>query len=398
MSASPSKANRPKQNTLPPRPELRVSAQEAYIVVQPELALEIGLNESMVLLQIAYWIKIASDSNFHDGHWWTYQSVRDIQSKSFPFWSLMTINRAVNKLIDDGYLVEGNYNKLKSDKTRWFALNTDKIATLKSVTLHTNPEKSVYQNDTTPYQNVTGLYQNDTTPYQNDTTLPVLTSTNTNTTSRNEKTPQEKSVSPVAKIAPDVAGAVGGENLVRNSISNAESDNENAILNNDQQTTMMVDVPSVSVVKEAPKTSKPRQGKKNAHPKEPQAPREPDRLFNGVALLCFGIDMRVTQASDVKDLAGRIAKISSWLRERNATPEQLHNFGKDYKAKHDGLSLPKDLAKFQEYWLKFEQGKISTRPKMLAPQSTYIPWDEHADPDEFDRLLKAQDVKVSDEN
>ena len=54
--------------------------------INPALAKEIGLNESLILLQIEFWISISN--NEREGKRWTYQSVRDMQEKSFSFWKI----------------------------------------------------------------------------------------------------------------------------------------------------------------------------------------------------------------------------------------------------------------------------------------------------------------------
>jgi len=122
--------------------------------IVPDLAVEIGLNESIMLLQIAFWIN--QSSNLRDGQWWTYQSVRDMQQKAFPYWSLATINRTVAALEAAGFICVGNYNAAKFDRTRWLALNPEALAHLTSV-------KVVFQNDTRTTQNDTRTTQNDTT-------------------------------------------------------------------------------------------------------------------------------------------------------------------------------------------------------------------------------------------
>ena len=146
--------------------------------INPALAKEIGLNESLILLQIEFWISISN--NERDGKRWTYQSVRDMQEKSFSFWSISTINRAVNKLIDEGYIIEGNFNKKKYDKTRWFALNFETLNELESI--------SIDGDDTGVFHNDTRSNHNDTRSIQNDTTIPEIT---TETTSENNNSPAE---------------------------------------------------------------------------------------------------------------------------------------------------------------------------------------------------------------
>lgn len=144
--------------------------------LNPALACEIGLNESIILLQIEFWISISN--HFYDGKRWTYQSVRDMQGKAFPFWSIATINRAINRLIKKGYLIEGNYNKKSYDKTRWFALNFEKLQELESISVK-GANNGAFHNDTgvdtPPFQNDTHSNQNETRSNQNETTIPETT-------------------------------------------------------------------------------------------------------------------------------------------------------------------------------------------------------------------------------
>jgi hypothetical protein len=94
----------------------------------PDLAKEIGLNESILLLQLEYWIRI-STTDEREGRRWTYQSTRDIQA-FFPFWSVATIQRAIQSLVKKKLIHVGNFNKYKYDKTRWFAINEDVVKRL----------------------------------------------------------------------------------------------------------------------------------------------------------------------------------------------------------------------------------------------------------------------------
>lgn len=146
--------------------QLHAPMQGYYTVVYPQLANEIGLNESLMLVRIAHWISISN--NLQDGMYWTYQSLRDIQENAFPFWSIMTISRIIKSLVNSKYIVTGNYNKRKGDQTQWFALVPDTISRLKSVVLLPIEGEVVYHFDT-PTQ------QNDTPTQQNDTTLPNIT-------------------------------------------------------------------------------------------------------------------------------------------------------------------------------------------------------------------------------
>ena len=127
--------------------------------LNPALACEIGLNESLILLQLEFWISISD--NARDGQQWTYQSTRDIQNKAFPFWSVMTINRTIKSLESKSLInTTAKYNTARYDKTRWFSMNYDGISKLKSISIRGY---------------VTGSSQNDTGSNQNGTTIPENT-------------------------------------------------------------------------------------------------------------------------------------------------------------------------------------------------------------------------------
>jgi hypothetical protein len=102
--------------------------------INAALAQEIGLNESIVLLQLDYLISI-STSPEHDGKQWTYQSLEEWRN-SFPFWSQDTIDRAIKSLQAKGLIHVDRFNQKKYDRTRWFALDFEGIAKLTSISVH----------------------------------------------------------------------------------------------------------------------------------------------------------------------------------------------------------------------------------------------------------------------
>lgn len=137
------------------------------ILVLPGLASEIGLNEAIVLQQMHYWLK-KSNHNY-DGRRWIYNSFPEWQ-KHFPFWSVMTIKRAVYSLEKQNLLYVGNYNKAKFDKTKWYSINYEKLEGMK---------RPSYQNDTTNVSKRNdGVYQNDTTNTRDYTEITTETTNN----------------------------------------------------------------------------------------------------------------------------------------------------------------------------------------------------------------------------
>ena len=90
------------------------------IQVLPKLAIEIGLNEAIILQQIHYWLNQSNHN--HDGKKWIYNTYDD-WNKQFPFWSVMTIRRTITSLEKQNLILIANYNKASFDKTRWYSIN-----------------------------------------------------------------------------------------------------------------------------------------------------------------------------------------------------------------------------------------------------------------------------------
>lgn len=103
------------------------------LVVNPDLAALIGLNEAIILQQIHYWVghNKKNSKNFHQGHYWTYNTYEEWQGQ-FPFWSTSTIKRTIKNLESNGYIMSSNYNSLAFDKTKWYTINYKSIEALRN--------------------------------------------------------------------------------------------------------------------------------------------------------------------------------------------------------------------------------------------------------------------------
>lgn len=91
-----------------------------------EIAVKYGINAAVLLENIGFWVKQneANETNYFDGHYWTYNSRRALR-ELLPYMSERQINTAISKLVDDGLVLTGNYNKSPYDRTLWYTL-TDK--------------------------------------------------------------------------------------------------------------------------------------------------------------------------------------------------------------------------------------------------------------------------------
>ncbi len=93
-----------------------------------EHAQQYGVNEAIMLQNFLFWIRHNAANNIHqhDGKTWTYNSKKAL-NKLFPFWSYDQVKGVLNSLINQGVLVTGNYNKLKFDRTLWYAFKDEHL-------------------------------------------------------------------------------------------------------------------------------------------------------------------------------------------------------------------------------------------------------------------------------
>lgn len=88
-----------------------------------EIATKYGVNAAVIFQNIAFWCEHERSNltNYHDGLYWTYNSVKAYQ-ELFPYLGKSQISSALQKLVDEGLIVKGNYNKLAYDRTGWYAV------------------------------------------------------------------------------------------------------------------------------------------------------------------------------------------------------------------------------------------------------------------------------------
>lgn len=88
-----------------------------------KIAEEYGLFEAILLNNIFYWLEHnrSNERHYYDGKYWTYNSV-GAYAELFPYMSKGKIERALKHLEEEGILVTGNYNKIPTDRTKWYAL------------------------------------------------------------------------------------------------------------------------------------------------------------------------------------------------------------------------------------------------------------------------------------
>jgi hypothetical protein len=88
-----------------------------------EVAQRFGIDEAIILNNMFFWIQKneANHRHFHDGHYWTYNSVEAF-CDIFPYWSAPQIKRILKRMEEKGIVLTGNYNSDGRDRTKWYAL------------------------------------------------------------------------------------------------------------------------------------------------------------------------------------------------------------------------------------------------------------------------------------
>lgn len=154
------------------------------IVVDRKLAATIGLNEAIVLQHIHYWLvnNQKSNTNFYEGRYWTFNSMKKWHEEVFYFWSIETVKRVFKSLEKEGLLIVGNFNKKGYDRTKWYTIDYQKLYSMRC-------NNSLGQNDIMDSVKMTqcigskchnGLGQND----------PTNTKENTKNTTKSSKQQQ----------------------------------------------------------------------------------------------------------------------------------------------------------------------------------------------------------------
>ncbi|SHH76886.1 DnaD domain-containing protein [Clostridium magnum] len=104
-----------------------IEKDENVMVFQPKLAQLLGLNETIIINQIHYWLK--KKKNIIDGRPWVYNTYENWQEQ-ICFLSVSTIKKAIKKLESMGIVIAGNFNRSKIDKTKWYTIDYEVIQKL----------------------------------------------------------------------------------------------------------------------------------------------------------------------------------------------------------------------------------------------------------------------------
>lgn len=87
-----------------------------------DIAVEHGADVAIFIHNLVYWVEknAANGRHYHDGRYWTYNSVKALQ-EMYPLWSASQIRTITKKAEEAGLMVTGNYNTKPMDRTMWYS-------------------------------------------------------------------------------------------------------------------------------------------------------------------------------------------------------------------------------------------------------------------------------------
>jgi hypothetical protein len=89
------------------------------------VAESVGVNAAIIFQNLSYWCEknAANDRHIHEGRAWTYNSNAAF-AKLFPYLTENQIRTAIDKLIEAGLILTGNFNETAYDRTKWYSVKT----------------------------------------------------------------------------------------------------------------------------------------------------------------------------------------------------------------------------------------------------------------------------------
>ena len=93
------------------------------------IARAFGLTEAILLQNFHYWHQCnkGNDDMFKDGRVWFFRSIAQIV-ECYPYLSPDKVRYAIDRLIESGFLLKGNYSEDKLKKACWYSLSDETLS------------------------------------------------------------------------------------------------------------------------------------------------------------------------------------------------------------------------------------------------------------------------------
>lgn len=102
----------------------QIKGDAAYHSFDAEVATQTGsVNAAVIYRNLVFWVRHneANRKNFHEGRYWTYNSLTAFDEQ-FPYLTAKQIRTALDKLLDAGLIVKGNFAEDRFKRANWYAL------------------------------------------------------------------------------------------------------------------------------------------------------------------------------------------------------------------------------------------------------------------------------------
>ena len=101
----------------------KVKGDAAHHSFDPKIAMRVGTNAAVVYRNLVFWVRHNESNrrNFHEGRYWTYNSLTAF-TEQFPYLSAKQIRTALDKLLQAGLVVKGNFAEDRFNRANWYAL------------------------------------------------------------------------------------------------------------------------------------------------------------------------------------------------------------------------------------------------------------------------------------
>lgn len=95
----------------------------AYHSFDPSIAEILGLPAAVVFRNIVFWVRHneTNGTHFHEGRYWTYNSYVAYEEQ-FPYLTAKQIRTALDKLLEAGLILKGNFARDRFKRANWYAL------------------------------------------------------------------------------------------------------------------------------------------------------------------------------------------------------------------------------------------------------------------------------------
>lgn len=99
--------------------------EKDVLIIRPKIAKAIGLNESVALQQLKYWLENPKMGFMAEGRKWIRNSYKQWRETNFPFWTEKIIRKTFDSLVAQDLVLKKSFPIHQFDKTLSWTMNND---------------------------------------------------------------------------------------------------------------------------------------------------------------------------------------------------------------------------------------------------------------------------------